>query len=147
MHNARYAAQSRAGRANQQQKKASLPLTVCLCVIHPGLTGHNEKIPRMFYACAPCLTRFHGDLCAAHFLTSFHFLAFPLKDQSSLCPFLITAWSRREDGADQESGSNSLRCMHPCYCSISENCEQKLHSSAHSYIPSASAPTPPHPTR
>ncbi len=59
------------------ERKAPLPLTVCLCVIHQRLTSLNEKIPQMYYGYVVCLTRFHGDLCTAHFLILFHFLAFP----------------------------------------------------------------------
>lgn len=75
-------------------RKSSLPPIVCLCVIHQRLTGHNEKTPWMYYVYVVCLTRFHGDLCTAHFLILFNFLAFP---QHLFCPFLIKVWSWRTE--------------------------------------------------
>lgn len=118
MHNVRFAPQSR--REEEQtssERKASLPLTGCLCVIHQRLTGLDEKISRMYYGYVVCLTRFHGDLCTAHFLILFHFLAFP-QEGHLFCPFLIKVWSRRTGLTGCRALTTGLRGLNEMYASM-----------------------------
>lgn len=118
MHNVKFAPQSRRERTNKTLKrKAPSPLTICLCVIHQRLTGLNEKIPWLYHVYVVCLTRFHADLCTAHFLILLHFLAFTQEDYL-FCPFLIKVWSQRTELTGGRALTTGLGGLNEMYASM-----------------------------
>ena len=114
MHNIRFAPQT-ITEGTSVERKAPLPLTVCLCVIHQRLTGQDEKIPQIYYVNVVCLTRFHSDLCTAHFLILFHFLAFPQEGHLVFVLFLLEYGAGGHSwpvaGLKQQGWVIWMRCM------------------------------------